>query len=1108
MASAFAWNNMKLFLCHSSKDVAIVTTIRDFLEASGAPCWMAPRDIPFGIQQYEECVVEAIQGASSVIVFLSASSIDSDDVVKEVRQATRYKKPILPVSIDGTVPEDLTKTLDYHLSGPQWIFVNAGAERAAADILAALRLATDKGNNMNASVSNGIAAMFQAKYDWLKREQFTCIGEPDAEGIHQIAGGIWTCKYGNTANPDWCGCTIVFRPGDQEPREVHGKICERWLQEGGVSGWLGYPLSDEEVYKADGDPLDRISHFENGDIICTSKTVSTRIANIKDRVRWYKFKHDQLLDLLRRAVEAPAPERHNEALKAVEDKCKEDQFDVVLLGEFQYGKSTTLDILCCGREVSPQGSGTTPTSAVPVSVQALSADEKEEWGEIRLKSNRELAGELFDTFEQEIVSPNTDHPLKKFSSGEGGSPKDRFCDNFDFDNREHLATARSALKEAWSQYNESGNSKFRFSSRQRQLMEVSTLVVRFYGKDEYRKMLGDTRHSIDGVGGFVWFPSDWSENATKGFDYDLGFDDARFAFVDSVILHIRSPFLAKLGCRVTDCPGLDASAYDKEITRRALLKADGVLFVHKCQKMVGASTLGNLFDFVNQTGRTSKTVLALNLWGIGRDDATRDGTDRRGRRTPCVVNASIQQIRQEHFDFPIVWCHVLLAYLSALGRRRCETKVPFTHEERLWLAEKAQEAIGTQTDEQLWLSALGKANLYFRASALNAISSLDMRAVEEVWDASNFETLLGSVSATVLREKVGSILVDNGSRKALEILIAHETELKLTEEEVGRKASDSAVEFKTAEKTLKQYEAEAKELIRKSYLIKSREDMVGKLAEELTDEILSDKFFTKLSRKLAKIVYDLNEAYKGISETDFAQTFDKEATPLITDLYVAEASAQLMAWQNSPHGRWKKFNQEITELDGDIHDLGARHFYGQRLFDGIPTPGLPDVAKGSARFDNVAKSLVKCLKPLSERLRQGFWSGLWSAFKFMFVGFIIRVLGREKTPDEIREEYSKKILPTITETFEQISLRNALVKGVKPAFGDVFDQIEAELKSDRDKYRVKLQSRWQDLKKVSESDEDEKARIAARNRDIRENRIKPLRKEIEVFEKTVESVVR
>ena len=960
---------------------------------------------------------------------------------------------------------------------------------------------------MNENIPSDIVAKFQAKYDSIK--QYECVGEPIEPGIYRTLDGGWQCNY-----CDWCA--IVIRPGETEPHEIHGAIGQRWYREWGAfdisgkRGALGHPISDVEIYEGDGDPNDRISHFENGDIIWTAKTDKTRIVNITDRARWYKAKHDQLLDLLRRAVEAPAPERHNEALKAVEDKCKADQFDVVFLGEFQSGKSTTLDILCGGREISPQGSGTTPTSSVPVSIEALRAGESEEWAEIKFKDKRILASELFSAFEGEIINPESNHPLKQFVAGEEGSAWDRFCAAFDFDNPDHLRAARSSLEEAWARYHKSSASKYRFSTRQRQLMEVSTLVVRFYASRERLEMSGKERCPISEVRGYVWFPTDWQENASHGFDYDITFDDARFAFVEKVILHIDSHFAKQLGCRVTDSPGLDASAYDKEITRRALRRADGVLYFHQCKKAIGASALGSMFEFVEDTGRTSKTVLALNLWGIPYGKALDDYLDHNGRKRTGIVPGCKQQLAKENYHFPVIWCHVLLAYLSAIADKMLRSGEPFTAQERCWLYEKAGEEGNPPSDwsdERLWLDALREINHLFKFPELSSIATLDANAVQLVWKASNFDELLVSVKETVLREKTGSILIDNGSKKALETLISHEKELELKEEEAKRKASDSKAEFDKAEESLESYEEAATLLVDESYLIRSRDDTVEKLADELTTEVLSEAFFNRLSRALAEVVYDLNENLTGFSQKEFSQSFNGQAIPIIVDTYVAEATARLMAWQESPHGKWAKFNREITSLDKAIHELGSKYFKGQRLFEGLPTPGVPSISSGTVFIDKVARRLLDCLKPLAERLREGFWSGVWNAFKWLLGGWILKKLGLGKTRDEICEKYSGRILPEIKDTFERVSMQRALIKGAQPAFDDVFGKIEGDVKSERDKYKAALQSRWQELKEVSAADDVEKVRVAEKHRDIRVNCIAPLRKEIEAFEVTVTSVV-
>ncbi len=960
---------------------------------------------------------------------------------------------------------------------------------------------------MNENVPSEIIDKFQAKFDWMKQRGYY-VGDPAEPGIYRTLDGGWQCNY-----EGWCA--IVIRPGETEPHEIHGAIGQRWYREWGAfdisgkRGSLGHPISDEEIYEGDGDPNDRVSHFENGDVIWTAKTDETRIVNIKDRARWYKAKHDQLLDLLRRAVEAPAPERHNEALKAVEDKCKEDQFDVVLLGEFQSGKSTTFDIFCGGREVSPQGNGTTPTSAVPVSVQALSSGESEEWGEIRFKSKRELAGELFDAFELELIGEETPHPLRAFLPAGDGAARDCFCDAFDYGDPAHLSTARRALEEAWHRYHESEASKSRFSTRQRQLMEVASLVVRFHDSPEFAALGEAARCPVDAVGGYVWFPADWQQNASLGFSYDVSPEDARFAFVERVILHLRSPFLDQLGCRVTDCPGLDASAYDKEVTRRALLRADGVLFFHKCQKMIGASALGELFEFVKNNNRTDRTVLALNLWGISRDAAIKPHVDRRGRQTPSLIDASIQQISGDGYSFPIVWCHVLVAYLAALGEKRIRDDVPFSEDERRWLAEKSGIEDDGRTDAVLWTEAVAETNHLFRIPQLDAITTLDKDAVDALWKATNFDSLLGAVSETVLREKTGSILVDNGSRKAFEILQSHETELQLKEDEAKRSANECAAEVEAALKALEKYIAESKTVLEDSYLVRYRDDVAESLSTQLLSDVLSEDFYGLLATRLGRVVHNLNSKLVGISRSDYAARFRAEVTPIVTDCFVSRSTNTLANWAVNPSGRFKTLVTDNADLANKIDELGQRYLR-KRILEVQPPPAVPNLA--SADIGAFMRKNDSLFNDIAESLRAGFFTGLLKAFIFLAGGFIKTIWDSiTKTKQEQEERavanLAESIRPDLVRLFEDHSLREKIRVSFTPSFKNFFGEVLRSIESSRAAYEKKIREFCDELIAAHAAADEEAERIAEECRKLREECIAPLRAEVAAFETTVKTAL-
>lgn len=91
-----------------------------------------------------------------------------------------------------------------------------------------------------------VITLFRAKYDYLK-SVYPSVGSFDeacAASLYQNPDGGWQLNLSPCA-------AITLRPGDSEAHETHGTICAKWYDEGGafkggIPGWLGYPISDEE----------------------------------------------------------------------------------------------------------------------------------------------------------------------------------------------------------------------------------------------------------------------------------------------------------------------------------------------------------------------------------------------------------------------------------------------------------------------------------------------------------------------------------------------------------------------------------------------------------------------------------------------------------------------------------------------------------------------------------------------------------------------------------------------------------------------------------------------------------------------------------------------
>lgn len=101
-----------VFISHSSKDRAAAYELRKNLTEHGLVSWMAPDDLPGGVEWGEQ-IVEAIKACRAVVVLVSAAANASDHVSREIRLATSNKKPVLPVRLEGV---HLERTMEYDLA--------------------------------------------------------------------------------------------------------------------------------------------------------------------------------------------------------------------------------------------------------------------------------------------------------------------------------------------------------------------------------------------------------------------------------------------------------------------------------------------------------------------------------------------------------------------------------------------------------------------------------------------------------------------------------------------------------------------------------------------------------------------------------------------------------------------------------------------------------------------------------------------------------------------------------------------------------------------------------------------------------------------------------
>jgi hypothetical protein len=124
-----------LFICHSSKDATVAREVVGFLEANGLTCWISSRDVLAG-QNYQEAIVQALEGASGIIFLFSEWSSQSAEIRKELSIGSSVHIPVFPLRLSPIMP---TGALRYELATRQWIDIFPDPKVALGKLAATIK---------------------------------------------------------------------------------------------------------------------------------------------------------------------------------------------------------------------------------------------------------------------------------------------------------------------------------------------------------------------------------------------------------------------------------------------------------------------------------------------------------------------------------------------------------------------------------------------------------------------------------------------------------------------------------------------------------------------------------------------------------------------------------------------------------------------------------------------------------------------------------------------------------------------------------------------------------------------------------------------------------
>ncbi len=815
----------------------------------------------------------------------------------------------------------------------------------------------------------------------------------------------------------------------------------------------------------------------------------------------YQRFRDELIDLLSEAVALPSVnEGTRSLLQGVRRKTLEDQFEIVLAGEFQGGKSTAFNALCDGRELSPVGAGI-KTSGCILSARNLADPKAPESAEIDWRTPRELAAGFSDLLlpHLQALAP------ARFECATAAELPD-LLDLDSAADRDLTARAVDAEWAVWKR-NRSG-----YDPEQKGLLDVlriAALIPRFYAREELIRLREKHRFSPEEIRGLAAFPPDWEERWLDRNPDRFQAEEVVFIFIARIRLKLHSPNLGRLGCVLTDCPGLFASRWDTEVARRAMFNADAVLYLFDGSKTLKLSDL-NALRFIQKNGMGHKLLFGCNMRAHTLADSRR------------ILNASISALSHHGFDIQdqeVTLFHALLGLRTVQATARMNGASaavrPQIDEERLQKTIRRQVALldpqgpeGEEIDRDL------------RGETWNPEILARIRRL------SGIDRLLDMVAETVVRKRAMAILIDNGARMAADSLLEAEGALRSRELSAFQKEREFRRQVAETETALRKFKGDCVRILDRieetgpdyvladdiwSRLADRQPGLIQKIGDRIYSEVIGKMSLSLLVRERFKD--KITAIIKAEIDACFTETINGWVSEIRDGgnlLYRRHLVKRVQGISRDLKQVWDA--SDLSEM-AFLQGIGLPEFSGDLALDTAAI--LRELDRGHA-LENVrynallaaggmtgiftaASGLLVAVYMLITRL---FWIRIATVVVFL-VNIILVLLTRGMIEKSLRGEIQRKLTPAIEMLFMEIQEDvkaefRGFVGNIRSLYGEVF---RAAVNKPEKVFAVRKDQAERDFKSSRE------ARLAAAEtaRRVRETRIRPLREKLQGFTARVEA---
>ena len=813
-------------------------------------------------------------------------------------------------------------------------------------------------------------------------------------------------------------------------------------------------------------------------------------------VKQYEEKRGKLVELIDKGLKLREgiPDKTSEALAEIRRKVFENQFRIVLVSGFECGKSTTFNMLCGGQEISPRGL-MVPTSATVVSAQNTIDQDRVGTASIVWRSDRELTM---------IFAKPLLRIFKKIDKKRFGALRqaDELCDELKYP--EDIPLLKKAVALQVDEILDNRNHGI-LNEADIDSVRMAYIISNFYGNPLIEKLKKQKTFSVSEVAKFITFPKKYVREWMGMEKCAYKPEECIFAFVRQVHCYVQSEYLARTGSVLIDCPGLFSSSYDTAVAYEILENADAVWYIFngmaigqtelKALKQIMAAKPNSIFYTVNLSAATFQLAQEVGI--------------------PECIQRIKQETGIELKASEFHYYHALLA-LSTLQAKRARDGRITPHDadeiERIHVNRSSVTINGRYYGQMMNRTTEGILDNNIK-NALNNAFTIEWECLkesgvdpyEECLSISGIDGILSAVENEVLARKAKSVLIDNGSHKAIELIMSVENELKVAESVLREAETKRSGEYESAKKKLEEF----KQFCNKC-LDRLRDDAIDHaLALDYWNEVINSSTDEVAEAAAEKIVdYDLNELRKGLSEQIVNDTFAEVVKPKAT------------AWANQiKNGLNDQFNKLVgAVMQGIIEDTSRKWeviIKGEPMLENLPipmpvagidvlntelldrviatAPGVsPNIIVGSTVGATIGAFLGSWIFPGVGTYVGGVLGGALGA---IFQGGMKRAARQQQISDSLKSELRKFVAdPENVESVvrkQQVrieELRNEIIAEFNGAFGTPMRTLTEQYNA---------------AERLLSDASIEKDKLIKKNQTFRKGTLAPLRSEIQQFEKEV-----